>query len=211
METAMPQAAKFWDRWAERYSQSPIADEASYQHKLNVTQSYLRRDMEVLELGCGTGSTALVHAPFVKHIRATDISANMLSIARAKAEAASVSNVTFEQASVETLEANDSSVDVILGLSVLHLLEDKDAALAKIQRILKPGGLFISSTACLGDTMWYFKLIAPLGKALGLLPTLRVFTQDDLKQSHLDLGFQIEQFWQPAKGKGVFIVARKAN
>lgn len=211
MEMAMPQAAGFWDRWAERYSRSPIADEASYQHKLKITQGYFRPDMEVVELGCGTGSTALIHAPFVKHIRATDLSSKMLDIARAKAEAAAVTNVTFEHASVETLKAPDNSVDVVLALSVLHLLEDKEAALAKVHRMLKPGGLLISSTACLGDTMWYFKLIAPLGKALGLLPTLRVFTQDNLKQSHLDAGFTLEHVWQPAKGKGVFMVAQKAG
>ncbi|MEM7749025.1 MAG: class I SAM-dependent methyltransferase [Pseudomonadota bacterium] len=209
MEMTMPQAAKFWDRWAERYSRSPITDEASYQHKLKVTQGYFTPDMEVLELGCGTGSTALIHAPFVKHIRATDLSSKMLDIARAKAKSASVDNVTFEQASVETVKAADNSVDMVLALSVLHLLEDKDAALDKIYRMLKPGGLFISSTACLGDTMWYFKLIAPAGKLLGLLPTLRVFTQENLRQAHIETGFAIEQFWQPAKGKAVFMVARK--
>ncbi|MEM9359118.1 MAG: class I SAM-dependent methyltransferase [Pseudomonadota bacterium] len=211
MEMTMPQAAKFWDRWAERYSRSPIADEASYQHKLKITQGYFTHDMEVLELGCGTGSTALLHAPFVKHIRATDLSGKMLDIARGKAETASVANITFEQASVETVDAADNSVDMVLALSVLHLLEDKDAALDKIYQMLKPGGLFISSTACLGDTMWYFKLLAPAGKLLGLLPTLRVFTQDNLRRSHIQTGFDIENFWQPAKGKGVFIVARKPS
>ncbi len=32
-------------------------------------------------MGCGTGTTALIHAPFVKHITGIDISPNMLEIA----------------------------------------------------------------------------------------------------------------------------------
>ena len=66
--------AKFWDRIAERYARTPVADETSYKKKLQITQDYLRPGMEVLEFGCGTGSTALIHAPYVKHIHAIDIS-----------------------------------------------------------------------------------------------------------------------------------------
>jgi len=65
----MNQSVKFWDKIAERYSRQPVADEAAYQKKLQVTREYLKPDMEVLEFGCGTGSTAIAHAPYVKHIR----------------------------------------------------------------------------------------------------------------------------------------------
>ena len=100
----MPEPSRFWDRHAEGYAKRPVADEAAYQKKLQVTQEYLRPEMEVLEFGCGTGSTALVHAPHVRHIRAIDISAKMLDIARGKAEAAKVGNVTFEQAAIDDFE-----------------------------------------------------------------------------------------------------------
>ncbi len=52
----MHQPSKFWDKHAERYSKSPVADEESYQKKLQVTREYLQPDMEVLEFGCGTGT-----------------------------------------------------------------------------------------------------------------------------------------------------------
>jgi cyclopropane fatty-acyl-phospholipid synthase-like methyltransferase len=45
--------------------------------------------MELLEFGCGTGGTAIIHAPHVKHIRAIDISPRMIEIAKSRAEAAS--------------------------------------------------------------------------------------------------------------------------
>ena len=49
----MDQPAKFWDRVAERYSKRPIADEAAYQKKLQVTREYFRPDMEIVEFGRG--------------------------------------------------------------------------------------------------------------------------------------------------------------
>ena len=61
----MKQQSKVWDRFAKRYAKSPVADQDAYQKKLQITREYLRPDMEVLEFGCGTGSTAIAHAPYV--------------------------------------------------------------------------------------------------------------------------------------------------
>ena len=199
---------RFWDRMAERYARQPIADVAAYQRKLQVTRDYLRPDMEVLEFGCGTGGTAILHAPHVRHIRAIDFSEAMLAIARDKASAAGVDNVHFERADITSFDAPEASFDVVLGLSILHLLADKDAVIAKVFHLLKPGGVFISSTTCIGDTMGAFKFIAPIGKAIGLLPQLDVMTRAELAASLTGAGFAIEQQWQLGRGKAVFIVAR---
>jgi ubiquinone/menaquinone biosynthesis C-methylase UbiE len=118
----MAQSKRFWDRIAERYAKKPVGDEAAYQRKLATTREYFRPDMEVLEIGCGTGSTAIAHAPYVAHIRATDISDRMIEIAREKAAAANVRNVTFETRGVEDLDVARESVDAVLALSLLHLL-----------------------------------------------------------------------------------------
>lgn len=205
----MGQSSKFWDRIARRYSRRPVADEASYQKKLQVTREYFRPEMEVLELGCGTGSTAIVHAPQVKHIRAVDISSKMIEIARARADAAKVTNVTFEQSTIERLEVAEQSVDAVLALSVLHLLPDWQDAIARAYRMLKPGGVFVTSTACLGDTMKWFRLVGPIGSFFRLIPHVEVFTRQALVESLTAAGFGIDHQWQPGKGKAVFIVAKK--
>lgn len=206
-------AAKFWNRIAERYSKSPVADEASYQEKLAKTREYFRPDMKVLEIGCGTGSTAIAHAPYVGHIRATDISSKMIGIARAKAQAATVSNVDFEVSSIADLHVPDGTQDAVLALSVLHLLEDEKAVIAMVHRMLKPGGVFITSTPCLRDAWKYvavMALIGPLGKRLGLMPAVvRVFTLDALVAAMTDAGFEIAYKWRPAVDKAAFIVAKK--
>ncbi len=207
----MDHSARFWDRIAERYSRRPIADEAAYQKKLQVTREHFRPDMEVLEFGCGTGSTALLHAPHVKHIRAIDVSSKMIAIARDKADAEKVGNVTFEQANIDEFTVPDQTFDAVLGLSILHLLEDRETVIAKVHSMLKPGGLFVTSTACLGDTMKFFKVIAPIGKFLGLMPLVKVFSKRELETSLANAGFRIDYQWQPGKGKAVFIVAKKVE
>jgi ubiquinone/menaquinone biosynthesis C-methylase UbiE len=208
----MAQSAKFWDKIAERYSKQPIADEAAYQKKLQVTREYFRPDMEVLEFGCGTGSTALAHAPYVKHIHAIDISSKMIEIAQGRANAQKITNATFERSTIEEIRVADQTLDAVLGLSILHLVENKEGVIAKVFRMLKPSGIFVTSTACLGDTMMkYIRFIAPIGKFLGLMPLVKVFTTKELENSSTDAGFQIDYQWQPGKGKAVFIVAKKAE
>lgn len=208
----MTRPNKFWDRHAKGYAKRPVADEAAYQKKLKVTQDYLRPDMEVLEFGCGTGTTALIHAPFVRHIRAIDISGKMLEIARTKA--GDIKNVTFERASIEELTAADATYDAVMGHSILHLLEDKKSAIASVYRMLKPGGVFITSTACLGGTMpalrVVLRVILPVGRVLGLLPLVKFFTEEELQRDLTEAGFRIDYQWQPGKGKSMFIVAKKA-
>ncbi|WP_193367281.1 class I SAM-dependent methyltransferase [Pelagibius marinus] len=202
-------SSRFWDRTAQRYARRPIADEAAYRTKLAKTQEYLRPGMEVLEFGCGTGSTALVHAPHVRHIRATDISEKMLEIARDKAAAAEIGNVTFEQAAIDDFQAPDESFDVVLGHSILHLLHDKDAVIAKVHRMLKPGGVFVSSTVCLGDMSVLFRPFLAAGHFLGIFPLVRVFGEGSLVNSLVTAGFLIDHQWRPGKGKATFIVAQK--
>ena len=205
----MAAQSAFWDRLADKYAAQPVANETAYQTKLETTRRYLRPDMELFEFGAGTGSTALTHAPRVKHIRAIDFSERMMEIAREKADAAGVENVTFETGSIESVELVDRSLDMVLALSILHLLEDHRAAIAKTYRALKPGGLFVSSTACIGETMAWLGWIAPLGKRLGLLPHLNVMGTGQLREAITSAGFVIEHDWQPNPKAALFLIARK--
>ncbi|MEO1924744.1 MAG: methyltransferase domain-containing protein [Gammaproteobacteria bacterium] len=205
----MNKSEKFWNKIAPRYSRQAIADEASYQKKLKKTREYLNVDMDMFEFGCGTGTTAIIHAPYVKHIHAIDLSPKMLEIVQGKVDKENINNITFEQSTIDEFNAPDNSFDVVLGMSILHLLENKEEAVAKVYKMLKSGGIFISSTACLGDMMFLFKLIAPLGKITSLIPIIRVFSKNELVESLMDIGFSIDYQWKPGKNKAAFIVAKK--
>ncbi len=102
--------ARFWDRIADRYARKPIADQAAYEKKLDITRKYLHEDAGILEIGCGTGGTAIAHAPHVAHVLATDVSAKMLDFGRERAEASGIDNVTFRQAAAEDIDVTYSSL-----------------------------------------------------------------------------------------------------
>ncbi len=209
----MKQNANFWNRIAEKYSKSPISNLTVYEKKINITRGYLNPSMKVLEIGCGTGGTAIIHAPYVKHIRATDFSQNMIRIAQGKAKNQNINNVNFECIDVDQIDLPEKTIDVVLCMSLLHLLENKEKIIAKIYKLLKSGGIFVSSTACIQDSIKFFKWIAPLGKFLRLMPLVKCFTAQELKESIESSGFDIDYYWQPDadKVKTPFIIAKKSN
>ncbi|ASP37832.1 SAM-dependent methyltransferase [Bacterioplanes sanyensis] len=201
----------FWDKTAQRYSQQAIADPDTYARKLAATQALMQPDMQVLELGCGTGSTALEHAAHVAHITASDISPAMIAIARDKAKQQGVNNIDFQAASIDSFDAPENSFDMILALNLLHLVPDRAAALQNIQRLLKPGGLFISSTACLADRMWYLRPVIKIMQWLNKAPAVSFSKQKDFLAEVSDAGFDIQQQWSHGQANCVFLVARKLD
>ena len=77
--------AQFWNKIARRYAANPVKDMSSYEQTLERAGSYLHADDSVLELGCGTATTALILAPQVTQYTATDIADEMIAIGREKA------------------------------------------------------------------------------------------------------------------------------
>lgn len=202
-------AAGFWDRLAKKYAATPVPDEDIYQAKLAKTRALLTPNSKVLEFGCGTGTTAVEHAPFCEHIDALDFSANMIAICQEKKQMSNAHNLTFHQATLGTFAPRAQHYHMVLGLSILHLMKDKDDAIDHCFQCLLPGGHFISSTACIGDNLKLMKYIAPVGKALGLLPEINVFTQAQLEHSLTRAGFELVDIWKPSDA--VFIIARRPN
>ncbi|WP_300354615.1 class I SAM-dependent methyltransferase [uncultured Alcanivorax sp.] len=204
----MKSAQQFWDKAAARYAKSPVKDEASYQKKLAITRDYFQPDWSVFEFGCGTGSTAILHAPFVRDILATDVSAKMLEIAEAKARDGGIDNIRFQQGTLDSLSLTPGSFDAVLGLNILHLVEDPEAAISRVSSLLKPGGVFVSNTVLADDMKLHWRLLIPLMQALGFAPHVSRFGKKGLLAMLARAGFDIDHEWQP-DSLSVFIVARK--
>ena len=204
----MGTATRFWNWTAERYSRQAIADEASYEKKLAMTQKHLTPNMRVAEFGCGTGSTAVVHAPLVKTYHAIDVSEKMIEIAGGKAAEAGLSNIEFTVGTLEEANAPDASYEAILGLNILHLVPDLDETLATVARMLVPGGHFFSSTICLKNLQGSLRRLALAARVLPFLPTVGSFSVDDLRTRLESAGFAIEESFEQSPG-AVFLVAVK--
>ncbi|MBU2886262.1 class I SAM-dependent methyltransferase [Gilvimarinus agarilyticus] len=204
-------SASFWDRSAAKYAKAPIPNEQVYEQKLVKTREYLNPHSKVLELGCGTGTTALNHAPYANHIDAWDISPKMLEIARRKQVQQHISNVSFHCGEANSIALPEQEYDLAMAHSVLHLIEDKEANLRAMYASLKPGGVLVSSTACLGNKMNWLKLIAKPMKWLGFWPSVYFFTSTQLEAAITRAGFTIEYSWLPPKAIAHFFIARKPH
>lgn len=202
--TATGQA--FWNRIANRYAARPIKDMAAYEEMLAEVAARLHPHDRVLELGCGTGGTAIRLGPQVAEWIATDFSDRMLQIARAKAVPP---NVRFGLAEAGTA-FDGAPFDAICAFNLLHLVPDMPATLAQIHAALRPGGLLISKTWCFADLRWTLRLLFPLLRLFGLFPPATALSEPQLRQAILAAGFTIET--QRSFGRSPqsqFIVARK--
>ena len=205
---AMGTATRFWNWNAERYARQAIADEASYQKKLATTQKVLTPEMRVVEFGCGTGSTAIVHAPNVKTYHAIDVSEKMIEIGRAKAADAGLSNLEFTVGTLEEAGLPDASCDAILGLNILHLVPDVVGTIGTVARVLKPGRHFFSSTICLKNLHGNLRLLGLATRVIPFFPTVRSFSVEDLETMLKGAGFAIAERFEQRPGV-VFLVAVK--
>lgn len=204
--------AAFWDRLADKYSRQPVANPEAFERKIAITRAQMAADAVVFDIGCGTGSLALRLAPSAAHVHGLDASSEMIRIAQGKARDQHVDNVTFHVGAFDDgfTAIADGSLDGVCAYSLLHLVDDRPAALARMHRLLKPGGFFVSSTVCLGES-W-----APLGplltvmRWLGKAPRVTVLSKATLDREVRDAGFvDVEA---PDVGAGptiAFMVAHK--
>lgn len=200
-------SATFWDKIAVKYAARPVADPGAYAETLERTQSYLKRTDRVLEVGCGTGTTALKLAPAVGHITATDYAGRMIDIAEDKRTAQAAENVTFRHAGLA--EPGDAPYDAVLAFNLLHLIEDLPGALATLADRVKPGGYFISKTVCIGDAALPLRLLIPALRLIGKAPFVGFVRRAELDRMVEAAGFRIIETGGYPAARNHFIVARK--
>lgn len=204
----MSDQSNFWNKAAKSYSIKPVPNQDIYTKKLKQSLELFSSEMKVLEIGCGTGTTALIHAPHVKKITACDFSAEMVKIANSKAKGKNITNVEFKHESVEDMNYPENEFDIIMAHSILHLVENKEEALKRIYKSLKPGGYFITSTGCIGGILKIFKPLWYIGYQLGKLPYIGFFSKSSFTQLVINSGFSIQQNWSPSK-VDIFLITIK--
>lgn len=202
--------AAFWDNLAEEYATKPVELPSAFERKIEITQSLMLPSDVVLDIGCGTGSLALRLAPGGEQVHGLDLSSEMVRIAREKAK--DVANVTFHTGAFDTSfdAIPDGSLDGVCAYSFLHLIEDRAAALQHIHRLLKPGGFFVSSTACLGESWIPFTPVLAVMRWIGKAPLVKVVDKSTLEEELTSAGFiDIAQPEVGAKETTAFMVASK--
>ena len=200
----------FWNRIARKYAANPIKDIAGYNRTIERTRAYLSGKDHVLEVGCGSGSTALLLATDVARMTASDISSEMIAIGQEKAAAQGTSNVDFVCATPFDDAFSEAPYDAVLAFNFLHLTPDVTATLRRLAQLLRPGGLLISKTANIGGLRRLaLQPLIGVMQIFGKAPSgLSFFTPKQLETMMRKAGFEIvvSEFHGDSRP---FIVAKK--
>lgn len=200
---------KFWDKSAGGYDKEEMKDKAVRLKILDRTRRYLKKQDKVLDFGCATGILANEIAGHVQTVHGMDISSEMIRLARNNADELNIQNIQYTHTTIFDPQYKPGTYDVILGVYLLHLLEDMPKALRRVHELLKPGGLFISVTPCMGKRSFAGIALSLVSK-LGLIPNLKTYSVDELMNSITPRGFSIaESECLQKTGRQYFIVAKK--
>lgn len=207
MSPSQAKNQRFWNRIAPRYAARKLKNGAAYEAMLAAVATRLTSADRVLEIGCGTGGTAIRLAPCVADWKATDFSSQMIQIARSKPAGP---RVRFAVADA-SCAFDDGPFDVICAFNVLHLVDDLPAQLAQIHENLVPGGQFINKTWCFGDLNVAMRALFWVLARCGLFPVIAPLGAAHLQQAILAAGFTIQELRIFGDySQNPYIVARKS-
>lgn len=160
----------------------------------------------VLDFGCGPGDITVEIAKKTKHVYAVDLSEGMVKAGVQKAKEQNIENVKFLNTDLFDRSFQNTSFDVITAFNVLQYIQDKNELYQKIHELIKPQGLFISTTACLRERHSPLRFLLSGLTLLGIVPKIIFYKTAELENEIKKAGFTIiETSDLPER----FIVAKK--
>lgn len=98
--------------------------------------------MEILDVACGTGNSAIPAAKRGARVTGIDIAPNLLEQARERAKEAGV-DVRFEEGDAEDIKFPDASFDMLITIYGSMFAPRPDVVAAEMKRVVKPGGKIV--------------------------------------------------------------------
>jgi ubiquinone/menaquinone biosynthesis C-methylase UbiE len=134
-------SAQYFDQVAGQWDQLRSGYFTEVVRKTAIDKAYLRSDMEVADVGAGTGFMSAGLAPLVRKVYAFDGSVAMLEVARQNLK--EFDNIVFQEAEGLSLPLPEASLDAVFANMYLHHCEDPLAAITEMARLLRPGGRLV--------------------------------------------------------------------
>jgi 2-polyprenyl-3-methyl-5-hydroxy-6-metoxy-1,4-benzoquinol methylase len=180
MSWEMKQSERFWDRSAKRFKGRVDPNDRVAIATLEYTRKYLHRNDIVLDFACASGRYALEIAPEVEEVWGIDISTEMIKVAKRNAVECDITNVQFIRGEITDRRLEDESYNVVLTFNIIQLLDNPVQVAARIKQLLKPGGIFISVTPCLGAGRSLLAAVIIMSSMLGIVPEAHRFKPNDV-------------------------------
>ena len=149
----------------------------------------------MLEIGCGTGIISLGIASKDSRVVGTDITPEMIAIARAKAREMALDNVTFRICDGYHQPDVDESFDMVLLFNILNVVKDPSVLLAEAGGLLKPGSYLVTAMDCGGEPVPGREKVAiflqRLLKLFVMVPFMSFYRKEELHTLIEGAGFNI--------------------
>ncbi|MBU1013234.1 MAG: class I SAM-dependent methyltransferase [Bacteroidetes bacterium] len=212
MKTRQLKEQKFWDKFARYYDlfiKKTLGK--TYEVILENIDTALYPNQNVLEIGTGTGIIPFTICTKVNSVVATDISPEMILIAKQKQSELHIKNIDFQVQDAYQLSIADHSFDLVIASNILHLLYEPEQPISEIKRVMKDDGIFIAPTFCVGESL-KSKIISSIAGALSGFKIVNKWCINDFKSVLIDNGFEIKKF---VKVEGrfplVYVVMKKSS
>ena len=211
MKNTKDEAPAFWNRRSEVFDKQVLSVyENAYRKTVKRSAAFLKKEDRVFEIGCGTGVATIPLSKYVKEITATDISENMIQTAREKAKNQSKDNIIFRTGELTEMEVEPESYDVVAAYNVLLYMKNQEEVLKKIYEVLKPGGIFLSATDCLGRNLSKDSVKKFWKSKLHLMPYVAFDTPISLMRKIQKNDFEVLEIVNLHKNPpNIFIAAKK--
>ena len=201
---------RFWNNVSKRFGNSnrSMSSPALQFIKQNA-DNYFKPTDRILDIGCGPGDITLELARKTKEVFATDISEGMIEAATQKADERNYKNIQFIRTDLSDNSFQPYSFEVITAFNMLQYVPDKKILIGKIFELLKPQGLFLSSTACLRERKSFLRFTLAGLTTLNIVPEIGKYTTPELEKEIEESGFTIIEASDISKVPERLIIAKK--
>jgi ubiquinone/menaquinone biosynthesis C-methylase UbiE len=148
---------EYWSKFVHGYDEG-----VDYIVGKSIQQEIIKRLLKeqnignVVEFGCGTGYFTKVIAKNAEHVIATDLSDEMLEVARTKLK--EFQNITIQKADCENVSFPSGKFDTVFMANLIHFIENPFKALQESYRILKDEGLLLLVDYTGYSMKWFEKM-----------------------------------------------------
>ncbi|GAB3893356.1 class I SAM-dependent methyltransferase [Larkinella knui] len=117
-----------------------------------VAQLGITRDVKVLDLGCGDGTTAIPEAELGATVLGVDIARNLVEAGNRRAKERGLTNVTFQEGDATDLqELQDQSFDLVVSIFGAMFAPRPFEVAKEMVRVTRPGGRIVMGNWIPGD------------------------------------------------------------